>query len=764
MENTETKRHIYTYTFWVSVLGFFFPFLGWIIDAFAKDETFSFVGIAKLHLKNPVHWVLDSAPIILGFVSYFIIKSLILKSEKVHNDLETEIIKAHKIFDFTEKLRIGDIETNYDIYDDSDEIGKSLVQLRDNLKKNKEEELDRRKEDAQRHWATEGLAKFGEILRKYNDNMEELSYHVITNLVKYLNVIQGGFFIIRDEEEHKEKYFELIASHAYDRKKFCDKHIAWGEGLVGVCALERNTIFMKQVTDSYVNITSGLGQSNPRCILIVPLKSNDEVQGVIEFASFRILEQFEVEFVEKVAESIASTIASYKINAKTARLLMDSRKQAEQLSRQEEFVRHNLEELKQTQQEAAKQSEQFISFTNAVNHTLIRAEYDTKGVLLYANSKFLKKLGYTRNSEVEGKNISMFINKKDREWFNKIWDGLVKGGPHFEGDMKHVTKQGKDLWTMATYVSIRNQEGKPHRILFLGIDTTDQKKASLDFEGQINALDNSSVKAEFTHESKIFDCNEKFLHSLNYENLSEIKGKTVYDLLDKEDIREFTTIWNKIIGGTPYEGQIRYFTKDGIEKWFNATYSVVHDMYGEIAKVILIANEITEQKRIEFTIKQQTEQLKVQEEKLRLNEIELSKKLKQTREEMKLQFKEIETVKMLNEKTLHGLLDAVVTINNRNVVVFFNKAAEQIWGYEKEDVIGKNIILVLPNEYSDKDDGFLGNFFKNGNNEIIGKRTEVFIINKFGDKVSVLVTISEAQYASEYNLTAFIQNIEVELF
>lgn len=757
------KNQIRSYSIWIGLGGIIFPLIAWLIDTSLKDMPFGLSEIIQIHLENPLHWIIDLAPFVLSFATYYILYYFHKRHEDLNLRLNTELEKTKKILEFTENLRQRKFDTKFFVDGDADELGKSLVQLRDNLKKNKEEEINRRREDDQRHWATAGLAKFGEILRNYNDNMEDLSYQVISNLVNYLNVNQGGFYILHDENID-EKYFELIASHAFDRKKYSDKKIPWGEGLIGVCALEKDTVFIKQVTDSYVTITSGLGKANPRCILIVPLKINDEVQAVIEFASFRVLEKFEIEFVEKLAESIAATVASYKINARTARLLIESQKQAEKLAKQEILVRQNLDELKVTQEEAAKQSEQFVSFTNSVNHTLIRAEYNTSGVLLYANTKFLKKLGYGTNSEVEGKHISIFINKKDREWFNKIWDGLVKGGPHFEGDMKHVTKQGKDLWTMATYVSIRNNDGKPQKILFLGIDTTDQKKQSLDYEGQMNALNRSSVKAEFTPEGKIIDCNEKFLDALKYTK-NEIKTKIVYDFFDKDDIKDFIPNWSRVVQETPYEGQVRFIKKNGEDIWFHSDFTAVHDMYGDVAKVIFIANDITEQKRLEQNYQQQNEQLRIQEEKLRMNEVDLSKKLKETREEMKMQFKEIETVKMLNEKTLQGLHDAVVTINKRDIIVFYNQASENLWGYTRDEVIGKKVHFLLPHEYHTNSDEFLGKYFKiSAENKMIGQRKEMFIINKFGERVQILVTLSEAQYGNEYNLTAFIQHIEVELF
>ena len=225
---------------------------------------------------------------------------------------------------------------------------------------------------------------------------------------------------------------------------------------------------------------------------------NKDVHGVIELASFQKFEKFEIEFAEKVAESIASTISAVSINIKTSELLRATQEQAQILASQEEQMRQNMEELQATQEEAARQGEKLASFTSAVNHTLIRAEYNTDGTLIYANTKFLSKLGYTSNSEVEGKHISTFINLKDRVWFDPIWEGLSGGGRHFEGDMKHVTKTGQDLWTIATYTCMRRDDGSVEKILFLAIDTTDTKKQSLDFEAQIDALNRSSIKAEFS--------------------------------------------------------------------------------------------------------------------------------------------------------------------------------------------------------------------------------------------------------------------------
>ncbi len=759
---TSSQKLIYFFSIGGALMGVVFVCVILGVDLYSNDLAFSFQNLIVIHKLHPVLGLIEIVPIPLFIISYFIGAYLSKNAEILKQSIELERHKSKKIFNFIEKLRIGQINAEFEVVEKGDELGKSLVNLRDELKRSKEEESSRKQEDSQRHWITEGLAKFGAILRENINNLDQLAYQIISNLVKYIDAQQAGFFIL-DDSDKNNKYFELISFFAYGRKKFADKRIVWGEGMIGACAIEMQTIFLTEVTEKYVEITSGLGKANPRCLVIVPLKFNDVVYGVLEIASFKVYESYEIDFIEKVAESIASTISNVKINLRTAQLLKESQGQAVILARQEEEMRRNMEELKDTQIEAAKQSEQFISFTNSVNHTMIRAEYTVDGTLLYANTKFLQKLGYTANSEVEGKHISMFINKKDREWFEQLWKGLAAGGKHFEGDMKHVTKQGIDVWTMATYVSVRDHRGMPEKILFLGIDTTEAKRQSLDYKGQIDALNRSTLKAEYLPDGNILEYNKKFQDLLGF-SMEELQDKLLFDFIPADEVDEFKVVWENVLNGVPYEGRMRRFTKTNEERWLHGTYTVVHDMYSEVAKIVYIATDITEQKRIEIKNKEQTEILKFQEEKLQQSKVELSRKLKETREEMKQQFREIETVKMLNEKTLEGMLDAVISINEGNKIEFFNKAAEELWGLQRDDVLGKPIDTILAAEYMNQNDNFMGNFFKSGDNTPLGSRNEVYIIDKFGEKVSVLVTLSEARIGNRFSLTAFVQKIEVELF
>ncbi len=758
MNNSQKKNIIVKYTLSGFLIGVATVALVLFIDFVLRDLTVD--QIVQTHLQNPVYIILDLSPLVLAFYAFLISKKYAENTIALNQSVKHEFDKTERVYRFVEKLKSGNIDASYKIRGD-DVLGESVLSLRDELKKNKEEEEKRRIEDRQQNWVSEGLAKFGDILRHDTDNLEELSYKLISNLVQYIGATQGAFFVVEDEDEN-DKHLEMTACYAYERRKYADKRVEIGEGLLGNVILEKETVYMTKVPEDYVNITSGLGKSTPDALLIVPLKVNDKVHGALEIAGFHGFEQYVIDFVERVAENVASTISNVKINTQTAKLLEESRKQAEELSEKEEQMRQNMEELKATQEEADRQSKRFVIFSNAVSHTMIHAEFDPDGILLYANTKFLKKLGYDSNMEVEGQKISMFIDDKDRAWFDELWDSLANGGKHFEGYMKMVTKQGRDLWTMSTYTCMRRDDGSVEKILYLGLDTTEQKQQSLDYEAQIQALNRSTHKMELLPSGDILDANQNFLNLMEYSD-GEIKNMTVFDLIQQKDLKRIKSIWEQVTDGQTYQGQFKHLSKNGKEVWLQNTITAVHDVYGEISKVIYIAHDITKQKRMELETKKQTELLKEQEEKLRKSQSDLSKRLEQAREEVKQRFKEMEKEKIRNERTLEGASDAIVTIDQDGNVKFFNKAAEELWGIERDMILGRNVKKLFPKNLGEYDD-FIKRYLDPNKEKIVGERKEVTITNADGEDLSVIIILSMAKVDQETTYTAFIQNISVDLF
>jgi methyl-accepting chemotaxis protein len=267
--------------------------------------------------------------------------------------------KANELIESAKKsalfaLAIGEghLDKEYQVVSEKDTLGHSLLQMRDNLIQSKEKEEKRREEDDKVNWRTAGLAQFGEVLRVYSDSMDELCDHLVSDLVKYLDANQGAILVRMKEGE--DEYMELMSAYAYERKKFLQKRLTKEDGLIGQCWQERARIYLTKLPDQYVNIESGLGTSNPRNLLVQPLISNDVIIGILEIASFHKMEDYQLDFVERISGMIASTVSNAMVAEQTKKLLSSSQELSEQLQAQEEELRQNTEEMLATQEELSR--------------------------------------------------------------------------------------------------------------------------------------------------------------------------------------------------------------------------------------------------------------------------------------------------------------------------------------------------------------------------------------------------------------------------
>ncbi len=396
--------------------------------------------------------------------------------EEMASALNKSIDGLNKKADFANHIGNGDLNYEFELLSDEDILGKSLIDMRNSLLKAEDEEKKRKAEDEKRRWANEGLARFSDILRQNNDNLENLATEIIMNLVNYLNANQGGLFILNDNDKDNI-HFELLSAYAFDRRKYMQKNIEPGEGLVGTCALEKKTIFMTEIPQDYIEITSGLGGANPSSLLIVPLKLEDEVLGVLEIASFNVFEKHEIEFVEKLAESIASTLSAVRINIRTSELLEKSQQQAEEMAAQEEEMRQNMEELQATQEESARKSAEMEGLIEALNTSSYVIEYSLDGYIQNVNDNFLTLLGLSKD-EVVGTHHSgnMEFTEKQKAEYDSFWKDLRAGTVRRE--TTKVKINNKELVFAETYTPIRNADGDVYKILKISNNITDFQKNS----------------------------------------------------------------------------------------------------------------------------------------------------------------------------------------------------------------------------------------------------------------------------------------------
>jgi methyl-accepting chemotaxis protein len=299
---------------------------------------------------------------------------------------------------FADNISKGNLKSDYGS-NQPDRLGTSLLNMRESL-------IQAAQREEQEKFAALGLARIGEILRQHADNVETLCEKVIEDVVKYTKANQG-FIFVKEVREGKD-VLKMIAGRAWERKKYLQKTIEMGEGLVGQAALEKQTIFLTKVPDHYVNISSGLGEANPRCILIVPLKSEEEVVGVVELASFRVYEDFEIRFLEKVGESIASTILATKNNQKNKELLEKSNALTQQMQSQEEEIRQNMEEMHATQEEMHRKNreiERLLEIANEKEKELQKKLTEIQSMKTAGDARNAEMMNYTRDYGITLLNI-----------------------------------------------------------------------------------------------------------------------------------------------------------------------------------------------------------------------------------------------------------------------------------------------------------------------------------------------------------------------
>lgn len=399
---------------------------------------------------------------ICGYWSYDLGISVLQDAQKTLM-LERQVAHVSQNISFAEAITQGNLKAEYAITDTSDDLGKSLVKMRDSLRTSQAREEEEK-------FITVGITKVGDIIREHGHDPAALADEFIRGLVKYAGLNQGALFV---HEGDGNGQLRLAACYAYDRKKFTDRHVDVGEGLVGQCFQERDAIYLTTVPRDYIKITSGLGEAVPQCVFIVPVKTNDEIAGVIELASFNLLRDFEKDFILRAAENIASAILSSRTTHRIKLLLADSEQRAEEMRSQEEEMRQNMEELQATQEEMARKQSEHEDRIKAMNASGIASvEFSLDGQLLYANESFLKLMGY-RLEELQGKHHRIFVaeGEADTPAYHKFWEDLRRGRVS-SGTFKRVKRSREAVYLQGCYNILHDASGTPKKILKLAMDIT----------------------------------------------------------------------------------------------------------------------------------------------------------------------------------------------------------------------------------------------------------------------------------------------------
>jgi len=431
-----------------TIMGFIFPVITWIIGFIGTDVELSFHGLWQLHVTSPAYFIVDLAPVILGFLGFILTRYYHDAVKEMNSIIEEKENIINTNARFAKKIGEGDLSADVEDIDENDILGRSLVKMRENILKTNENER-------QQNWIAKGKDIISDILRMHND-LQDLSYKTLVELIKYINVLQGAFYLYVEEEN------KLVntATFAYNRRKYLNNEFKVGEGLVGQCAFEMATIFRREIPEDYVTISSGiLGDKKPSALLLVPLITDEKLQGVMEFASLdKDIDALSIRFLEELSDIIARTIFNLKVNARTEKLLKDAQEMTNELQENEEELRQNAEEMRATHEELEKTNANLESKVREVEnaqkrlHSLLEnaseiiSIYDEDMKLKYISPSVHSIYGYTVEEMMDGKDMDRLTAKGVKEVSDMFMKLLENPGESFSIQYTYMRKDGQKIF------------------------------------------------------------------------------------------------------------------------------------------------------------------------------------------------------------------------------------------------------------------------------------------------------------------------------
>ncbi len=232
----------------------------------------------------------------------------------------------------------------------------------------------------------------------------------------------------------------------------------------------------------------------------------------------------------------------------------------------------------------------------AISRAQAVIEFEMDGTIVAANQNFLDALGYTL-AEIQGKPHGMFVTPADRDSaaYREFW-AMLNRGEFQSAEYKRIGKGGKEVWILANYNPILDEEGKPFKVVKFATDVTKQKLAAADSDGQIAAIRKSQAVIEFSMDGTILDANQNFLDTLGYA-WAEIQGKKQSMFVDPAERArpEYAAFWAALNRGQYQAAEYKRVGKNGKEVWIQASYNPILDLNGKPFKIVKYATNVTQQ-------------------------------------------------------------------------------------------------------------------------------------------------------------------------
>jgi PAS domain S-box-containing protein len=516
--------------------------------------------------------------------------------------------------DFAKRIGEGKYDTEFKLASDDDLLGMSLITMRKNLVENE-------RRDTERNWIVRGVAEISEILRMH-DSIDELGDDVVKFILGKIGAIQGAFYVVNDES--KPAVIEMRASFAYNRKKYLKAKFKFAEGLVGQAAAEKDTILRTEIPDEYVTLTSGiLGDKKPTCILIVPLITNEEVYGVLEFAGFRRFDASQVNFVQELSLILARTIFNIKVNERTRRLLAESQEMSMELKEKQEVLRQNAEEMQATQEELKRSNQLLEEQVEEVNRTQKRMQlllenasevitiYEEDETIRYISPSVETILGYGQK-EMIGKSDIDKVHPDHRQIFKDLFRKMTSSPDEkVTVQYEYRAKDGSFIWIESTGTNCMSNPAI-HGFILNSRDITERRRAEQEqrMRSKMQALSENSPDLITRLESEGISYINPVIEEYTGRKPSEFLNRKVKEVdLDLSILEGWLRVVEEVNQSNKTVSTEMDFPSEMGKRVMQVNAIPEFDETNKLESVLVVSHDITERKMIELEIQNKNKKI-----------------------------------------------------------------------------------------------------------------------------------------------------------
>ncbi|CAN5230310.1 hypothetical protein BH23BAC1_BH23BAC1_29010 [soil metagenome] len=535
---------------------------------------------------------------------------------KISEGIDKLVQGLRSTADFARQLGAGHFDSDYKPLSEKDTLGTALLTMRDSIQQSENK-------DKERNWIVTGLAETGEILRSHN-NLVALGDAVTAYLSHKIKAIQCAIYVVNEGVED-EATIDMVSSYAYNKKKFLNAKFKFAQGLVGQSAIEQDILLRTEIPDNYMSITSGLlGDQKPKCILVVPLITNDKVYGVLEFAGFNKFGESQIKFVQEISYIIARTIFNIKVNEQTKNLLDESQKLSDELREQQEYLRENAEEMRATQEELKHSNLKLEEQVSEVERSQKRMQlllenasevitiYEKDGVIRYISPSVQKILGYNPKELIGIKDI-IHVSNESVELYKGMFLNLVNNPREKVNiQLKYKKKTGEDVWLELTGTNLLSDPAV-HGLIVNSRDITERRRAEQEqrMRTQMQALSENSpdLITRFNQQGVCFYINP-VIEQYTLKNPDYFINKSIEEVeLPPDLIHQWLKIINEVNEQQEKVSTEMSFPSEMGDRVMQVNAIPEYNENNNLESVLVVSHDITERKAIELEIQSKNKKI-----------------------------------------------------------------------------------------------------------------------------------------------------------